>query len=163
MCAVKEILHSKPRPPCLNLWEFMGILKKTYTPSRDPRPENPKKNLQFNVVCCWLLVGCCWLSTTHAEAPCGGNYKKINICNITCTYMYLAQLVFLSRNDSEGFQAMICSSLITCDPTKSSPAGERGGAPRRRRHSRRLLRRAPPRGGAGGGAGAPQAVPMAGA
>ena len=36
--------------------------------------------------------------------------------------MYLAQLVFLSRNDSEGFQATICSSLITCDPTKSSLA-----------------------------------------
>ena len=51
----KENLHSKPLPPCLNLWEFMGILKKTYTPSRYPRPENPKKNLQFNVVC-WLVV-----------------------------------------------------------------------------------------------------------
>ena len=72
MCAVKEILlksWKKPHnlslilaPTCgnpgknLNLWEFMGILKKTYTPSRYPRPENPKKNLQFNVVCCWLLV-----------------------------------------------------------------------------------------------------------
>ena len=32
----KENLHSKPLPPCLNLWEFMGILKKTYTPSRYP-------------------------------------------------------------------------------------------------------------------------------
>ena len=33
----KENLHSKPLPPCRNLWEFMGILKKTYTPSRYPR------------------------------------------------------------------------------------------------------------------------------
>ena len=44
--------------------------------------------------CCWLLVvGCCWLllvgwlvgwllSTTHAEAPCGGNYDVPQLTGI---------------------------------------------------------------------------------
>ena len=41
------------------------------------RAENPKKNLQFNRFClvgCWLLA----LSTTHAEAPCGGKNVRYN-------------------------------------------------------------------------------------
>ena len=75
----------------------MGILKKTYTPNRYPRPENPKKNLQFNVVCCWLLllVGC----RQHTQRPpAGANTQQTDlITNSLGTALELSYLLVFLR------------------------------------------------------------------
>ena len=42
------------------------------------RPENPEKTYNSTGFA-WLavVVGCCWLSTTHPEAPCGGKMSMM--------------------------------------------------------------------------------------
>ena len=82
----KENLHSKPLPRCRNLWEFMGIRKKTYTPSRYPRAgiygnlwESEKKpTIQRGLLLLLLLVvvGC----RQHTQRPPAGANSSAKYC-----------------------------------------------------------------------------------
>ena len=50
------------------------IRRKTYNPSRPGRKSEKKLTIQPVLLGCWLVA----LSTTHAEAPCGGKHVRYN-------------------------------------------------------------------------------------